>query len=155
MHHLGADLSVGDTRRTRRFLPSLRKIALAVRCPWNVTVIFLPNSWLVCVCPRPRDIPRAVSCWGTVSIVQVGERVSLDADGETVQADPRRISSGSGRAEELRAEDLVVELALPKELFVGSAGGDLTFVEDQDQVRVTYGAHPLGYYEHGTVALSH
>ncbi len=36
-----------------------------------------------------------------------------------------------------------------------TAGGDNAFVEDQYEVRVAHGAHPLGDYEHGAVALAH
>src|SRR5947209_1112730 len=67
----------------------------------------------------------------------------------------RACASGAGRAQQLRAEDRVVELALAKELFVGAAGGDLAVVQNQDQIRITYGACSLGYDEHSVVALAH
>src|SRR3712207_8670310 len=53
------------------------------------------------------------------------------------------------RSHQLRAENLVVELAVAQELFVGAHRGDLAVIEDQDQVRVANRAYPLGDDEDG------
>src|SRR5918999_1152114 len=57
--------------------------------------------------------------------------------------------------EQLGAEDLVVEFALPQELLVGTAGRDTALVEDQDQVSVPHGGDPLGDDEDRAVLLAH
>src|SRR5919112_85911 len=57
--------------------------------------------------------------------------------------------------EQLRAEDLVVEFALPQEILMGTAGCDAAFVEDQDQVGVPHRRDPLGDDEDRAVLLAH
>src|SRR3712207_2662314 len=65
-------------------------------------------------------------------------------------------SSSSGPLHhQLRAEDLVVELAVAQELFVGAHRGDLAVIEDQDQVRVANRAYPLGDDEGGPAGVAH
>src|SRR5215207_2558775 len=66
-----------------------------------------------------------------------------------------RISNPGSLSHELRAEDLVVQFALAQESFVGATGGDLAFVEHQDQIRVPHGRDPLRYHEHRAVLLTH
>ena len=68
---------------------------------------------------------------------------------------PGDSASGDGLDEHLRAEDLVVELAVAQELFVRAHRGDLAVVQNQDEVGVAHGAYPLGYHDHGAVALAH
>src|SRR3712207_8782868 len=59
------------------------------------------------------------------------------------------------RSHQLRAENLVVELAVAQELFVGAHRGDLAVIEDQDQVRVANRAYPLGDDEDGPAGVAH
>src|SRR5215210_3364141 len=57
--------------------------------------------------------------------------------------------------EQLGAEDLVVEFALPQEILMSTAGCDTAFVEDQDQVGVPHRGDPVGDDEDRAVLLAH
>ncbi len=53
---------------------------------------------------------------------------------------------------QLRAENLVVELAVAQQVLVPALGRDPAVVQHQDQVRIADGADPLGDDEHGALA---